>query len=156
MARARAVREGLGSWWALTLGEKVELAHVVLLAMAAEIAVKLFSLPRLASLLGIELVNGDRVGRQDAREAVRMDRATVEKRARMVDRVYRHWPRKGSCLRRAVVLGYRIRRASPTLLFGVAREGSDIRAHAWIEIDGKAVGDDFGDWAPLRSNESAG
>ncbi len=143
------------SWWALEPGEKLELLGILVLASAAEVAVKLVRLPRLTSLLGIDLAGkGERNGEPGA--TPRMSPDVVERKARMVDRVYRHWPRKRSCLRRALVLGYRVRKARPTLLIGVAREGPDVRAHAWIEIAGEVVGDQSGDWAPLRPHESHG
>lgn len=151
------VRRGrLKAWWGLSLGEKVELLAVVSLACVAEVAVKLISLPRLASRLGITLVNHGGHAEERRGDPARMGWEAITKRARMVDRVYRHWPRRRSCLRRALVLGYRIRKAAPTLLIGVAREDGEIRAHAWIEVEGNVVGEESGDWAPLRSHETAG
>lgn len=138
---------------ALGFGEKLEVIGIVALACVAEVAVKIVRLPRLCALLGIALVN---YGDEDrplppSRE---LEPTMIQARARAVDRVYRHWPRTRSCLRRALVLGYRVRRARPVLLIGVAREEEgDIRAHAWIEVNGEVVGDQHGDWAPLRSHE---
>ena len=74
----------------------------------------------------------------------------------MVDLLYGAWPRKNSCLRRALVLGYRIRDAHPVLLIGVSKEGGEIRAHAWIEVDGQVIGEKGGDFAPLRPHTHAG
>lgn len=147
----------LRSWLRLSLAEKCELALVVVLALLAEVAVKAVSLPRLASALGIGLTRSDTPPRNEPSRRPRpTDWAFVDRRARMVDRVYKHWPRRSSCLRRAVVLGFRVRRAGPTLIFGVAREGSGLRMHAWIEINGTVVGEESGDWAPLSAHGSAG
>lgn len=145
----------LKSWWALDPGEKLELFGVLVLAGAAEVAVKLVRLPRLTSMLGISLVGkGER--KDETGATPRMSPDVIARRARMVDRVYRHWPRRRSCLRRALVLGYRVRKARPTLLIGVAKEGPDVRAHAWIEIADEVVGDQSGDWAPLRPHGNHG
>jgi hypothetical protein len=144
------------TWWALGFAQKVELLWVVILASAAEVVVKSTSLPRITSFLGIALTGDEPRDGAAPRRTALMDQETIAARARMVDRVYRHWPRESSCLRRALVLGYRIRRAHPTLSIGVANEDGEIRAHAWIEVDGAVVGDDSGDWAPLRPHESAG
>lgn len=146
-------RTRFGSWWRLSTSEKRELLWVCALALLAEIAVKVSSLPRLARALGIELA--DRPPRS-RRPAPPMDSATLDNKARMVDRVYRHWPRADSCLRRALVLGFRIRAARPVLRIGVAREQDEIRAHAWIEAGGRVIGSQAGDWAPLRTHESTG
>lgn len=130
---------------------------LVAMAVVAELAVRTVPLPRLTRLLGIALIDSD--APDDVPLPARrpgLDGATVARRAAMVDRLYRGWPRKDSCLRRALVLGYRIRRARPVLSIGVANENGSIRAHAWIEVDGHVVGDDTGDYAPLRSHKHAG
>jgi hypothetical protein len=141
----------------LGAGEKAELVLLVGMAVAAEVAVKLVSLPRLARFLGIALLDLDkpRAGESRRRSASGMDAATVARRARSVDRLYRAWPRKSSCLRRALVLGYRVRKANPVLAIGVANDDGAIRAHAWIEVGGEVVGEDTGEFAPLRSHRDA-
>lgn len=152
----RVNRNRVRSWWALGFGEKLELLAVVILACAAEVAVPLVPLPRLASLLGIALIDPDHPNDELRQTSSSRDRGMIAKRARIVDLLYRQWPRKRSCLRRALVLGYRIRKSRPTLLIGVAREEGGIRAHAWIEVGGNVVGEQSGDWAPLRSQQTAG
>ena len=154
--RGRRLAARLRSWMALTLREKGEFLLVAAMAVLAEIAVKVFSLPRLTRSLGIALVDKGEAVVPTAQLRPHLDAMTIENRARMVDRLYRAWPRKNSCLRRALVLGYRIRAARPVLEIGVAREEGSIRAHAWIEVDGRVVGDDSGDYAPLRSHKTAG
>lgn len=41
-------------------------------------------------------------------------------------------------------------------MFGVATDDDGWRMHAWIEIDGVVVGEETGDWAPLRAHEGRG
>lgn len=151
MSSAR-LRTRLRTWAHLSLNEKVELFLVAGLALAAEVAVKLFALPRLTRWLGIALVDGHSsttTGSSSGRIAA-LSRRAIETRARAVDRVYRVWPRKNSCLRRALVLGFRIRAANPVLQVGVAQDNGSIRAHAWIEVEGAVIGESSGDYAPLR------
>ena len=49
----------------------------------------------------------------------------------------RRWPfGTGVCLRRSLVIGRCVRRLRPTLRIGVARHGTGIGAHAWLEVPG--------------------
>jgi hypothetical protein len=153
----RAVSSGK-RWLKLSTGEKVDLLLVAGMALAAEIAVKVFALPRLTSWVGITLID-EKTGSQPTtrdNRAVGLTKSAIESRTRTVDRLYRVWPRKNSCLRRALVLGTRIRAAGPVLMIGVAQEEGSIRAHAWIEVDGTVVGDTSGDYAPLRRRSAEG
>ena len=143
-------------WLALPLGEKAELFFLLLMALTAEVAVKVVPIRRLTRFLGIALVeqgerDTSRIGRRSPRP---LDLAVIEKRAQAVDRLYRLWPRQRSCLRRALVLGFRVRAANPVMLIGVARENDTIRAHAWIEIQGRVIGERSGDFAPLRAHNA--
>jgi hypothetical protein len=127
--------------------EKLELLQLIVLAIGAEAAVRLVPLPRLTRQLGIGL--GDHApGTGAPRGAI--SHRTIDRRAASVDRFYRAWPREDSCLRRALVLGFRVRAAHPVMQIGVAKEDDRVRAHAWIEVDGRVVGDESGDYAPLR------
>ena len=137
------------AWRRLRWSERVELSYLVLLALLAEAAVRLIPLPTLTRRLGIALGrNAGEPGPPGAHAPF------VERRARAVDRLYRVWPRDGSCLRRALVLGFRVRRARPTLVLGVAEEDGTVHAHAWIEVDGAPVGHEPREFSPLRSARS--
>ena len=140
-------RARFDSWLSWPLEEKVELVGLAALALGAEVAVRVGELPAMAKRLGISFET--QTAPQRAKPAG-LSRATIDRRAASVDRLYRAWPRKDSCLRRALVLGFRIRAAHPTLRIGVAKENDEIRAHAWIEVDGRVIGDETGDFAPLR------
>jgi hypothetical protein len=82
------------------------------------------SFSRLAAWLG-----GDRPGTTDPS----LDDATL---ARWVDRLLRHLPGpwQRTCLKRAAVLYYLLRRAGRPveLVIGVQRENSALGAHAWL------------------------
>jgi hypothetical protein len=139
----------LRSWASWSLEDKVELLQLIVLAAGAEVAVRTVALPKLTRRLGIGLGGPDATHSPTPRTRS-LSRDTIDRRAAAVDRLYRVWPRRDSCLRRALVLGFRIRAARPTMQIGVAKEEGRVRAHAWIEVDGRVVGDDSGDYAPLR------
>lgn len=63
--------------------------------------------------------------------------------ARAVARVAR-WVPGATCLVRAAALARWLRsRAAPAVLrIGVRREAETLRAHAWVELDGVALGED--------------
>jgi Transglutaminase-like superfamily len=47
------------------------------------------------------------------------------------------WPNGNTCLRRCLLVGYRIRDVGPVLRIGVKRdENGEFGAHSWLEIDG--------------------
>ena len=124
--------------------EAVELLYLVLLATVAELTVRVVPLRRLAPLLGIRVQAPSVSSAQDPLDP------EIGRRAELVDKLYRYWPRQNSCLRRGLVLGFRLRRWEPTLMIGIERGTGDVRAHAWIEIGGAVIGDESGDLAPLR------
>jgi hypothetical protein len=74
----------------------------------------------------------------------------------------RVWPRRaGTCLEQSLVL-YRYlsaRRASPELVIGVRRHDASVGAHAWVTLNGLAVGDSadaLAEFTPLVSFGSGG
>jgi Transglutaminase-like superfamily len=110
------------------------LARVTMLAMVVEIAVRLLPLPTVARLMRVSLVQ------PPARPGVATlpDLRPAERRAvRMARALMRRWPwGRGACLRRSLLVGHVLRRHDPWLRVGVARDDTDIRAHAWLEIRG--------------------
>jgi hypothetical protein len=46
------------------------------------------------------------------------------------------WPFGGTCLRRSLLVGNRLRSLGPTIRIGVGPSGAPMAAHAWVEIDG--------------------
>jgi transglutaminase superfamily protein len=154
-SRSATLRRRVRSWWDWPRKEKAELVELVILAIGAEIAVRLVRLPSLTRRLGITLVDGAGETAKRAEAEGHLPATTIERRAASVDRLYRAWPRRNSCLRRALVLGFCVREAHPTMRIGVAKEGDEIRAHAWIEVNGRVVGDESGDYAPLRRTGEA-
>ncbi len=57
-------------------------------------------------------------------------------------RVLRWGPFNGTCLRRAVVGGYFLRRHAPLLRVGVSKKDGQVAAHAWVEVHGVGLDPD--------------
>lgn len=116
----------------------------ILAAMAVstvvEIGLRTTTLPRLARFLGTPLAVADASRPAPAPSVRDSPRVVLPPRARrQVDatrRVLRHWPFGDTCLRQALVSGQRLRKLGPTLHIGVARRDGEVRAHAWLLIDG--------------------
>ena len=73
------------------------------------------------------------------------DDARLERLALAVDRVARFGLFRPTCLVRAVALERQIRKAnagSAVVRVGVAQASGELLAHAWIELDGRVIGDE--------------
>jgi len=70
--------------------------------------------------------------------------ATFARRAHRVStRVFERWPLRTYCLERSLVLVWLLRRhgVGGNLRIGVKREGSELLAHAWVELMGQPLGE---------------
>lgn len=59
------------------------------------------------------------------------------------------WSAGDTCLRRCLVIGHRLRHLRPVLRIGVRREGAEIVAHSWLEIDGRTLDPESSRYATL-------
>jgi hypothetical protein len=118
-----------------------QVALVALIACVVEGGLRFSTLPRLARLLGIQLSQDNQSEQQqDSALPPGLQVTWIRRRAVAVTRVFRHWPFDDTCLRRALVLGQRIRRLGPTLVIGVRHNDSGVlEAHAWIVVAGVAL-----------------
>ena len=85
----------------------------------------------------------------------RADTATPERVAALVEAAARHHLYPMRCLPQALCLRWLLGRLgiAAELRIGVERRRGDLRAHAWVERDGRPVGEDFrvaDRFAPLR------
>ena len=140
-------RRGLKAWGRLGWPARFEIVYVTMLAAVAEIAVRLVPVRRLASVTGISM---EGLTPDTSSLQATLSSEQIARRTEAVQRVYRVWPRDGSCLRESFVLGFRLRHSRPVLKLGVAKENEEVVAHAWIEIDGRPVGDDPQRFSPLH------
>lgn len=115
--------------------------QVVLVALVVEAGLRLSTLPRLTRLLGIRLAEDCVSGKQqDSALRPGLPVTWIRRRALAVNRVFRHWPFDDTCLRRALVLGHRLRRLDPALVIGVRYDESGaVAAHAWLVVAGVSL-----------------
>lgn len=106
-----------------------------------EIGLRTLSLPRLAALVGAPIAwedPGEQAGGETATSRVILSR-DARLRVRAARRVLRRWPFGDTCLRQALVIGQRLRRLHPQLHVGVAKLDGEVRAHAWLVIEGSIL-----------------
>ncbi|MGH8890099.1 MAG: lasso peptide biosynthesis B2 protein [Acidothermaceae bacterium] len=106
-------------------------------ALVVEVGLSAVKLPALSRRLGVTLEYGEPVPPAPGTYLRLPPWALLRMRA--AARVMRHWPFGDSCLRSALLTGQRLRRLQPILRVGVAKDGTVIRAHAWIEISGVSL-----------------
>ena len=160
-ARAgRSVPAGLRRLFSLPADERWTTVHALTVLLVVEATIRWTRLPRLSRALGVgfdaqgsrslgsavsgsEFAGAPITTREAASEADLPE--PVSRARRSVDRLMRIWPLgAGPCLRESLVLGHLIRDRDPVLRLGVARHGHRMRAHAWIELDGRPVNDPKG------------
>ncbi len=108
--------------------------RVIAVTIIVEIGLHTTTLPRLARLLRVRLdVDG-----HPAQDGIALDPPVmlgIRRYGRAMDRVLRRWPFGDTCLRRALILGFLIRRLDPILCIGVRRDDAgEIAAHAWLVV----------------------
>lgn len=116
-----------------------ELCETVLalgVACLVEIALRTSRLPSVATAFGCPLDTRNSTSPQVFEE--RRGHLTPRERRRLAAarRVSRHWPLGDTCLRVSLVSGFLLRHRNPVLRVGVARLDGEVKAHAWIEMDG--------------------
>lgn len=66
--------------------------------------------------------------------------------------VISHWPAGDTCLRRCLLIGYRLRELEPVLRIGVRRDREcGFQAHSWLEFGGGTLDPASSGFAPLGS-----
>lgn len=110
----------------------------LLLAVPVEIGLRLTNLPRLARMMATPLMQ------PDARSVVTPSGSTqlptwARERVRSTQRALKHWPFGDTCLRQALISGFLLRDLKPVLQVGVAKIDGEIRAHAWLVVNGAVV-----------------
>lgn len=127
------------------LRRSLRLVYVTLTVAAVELGLRTSTLPRLTRLLGVD-------GRR--RTSAPLAPSVFRRRTVDADHCLARWPVETTCLRRALVVGHQLRRYGPVLRLGVRREDGEVKAHAWLEIDGESLDPtsaDFASLEPVRS-----
>lgn len=133
----------------LSVGDVAALVEIAVVLVFVEVAVRRVPVARLAGWLGVTL----RLSPHDSPEPSGLPAAgfTLQERrkARLARRLLAYWPfGAGPCLRESLVVGHALRRHSPAMRLGVARDGQAITAHAWLEVGGVSLEADRG-YVPL-------
>lgn len=120
---------------------------VIAATVVVEIGLHTIRLPRLARLLRVRLdVDGHPA--QDSLDPSAVLR--IRRYGRATDRVLRRWPFGDTCLRRALILGFLIRRLDPILCIGVRRDDAgEIAAHAWLVVAGATLDSTAAQYLPF-------
>jgi hypothetical protein len=131
----------------LSWGDLWETGIALFLAVVIEVGLRTVRLPRLARMLGVPLQVGDSAVAGSAPITLP---PWARNRLQGAARVLRRSP-YDTCLRQSLIAGQRLRRLNPSLRLGVRRDGNEILAHAWIEIDGVSLDVSADDYKVLRS-----
>ncbi len=111
--------------------------------LGVEIGLRTMKLPRLARLVGAPLADtdtdaGSGSGSESESEQLVLPPEAV-RRLQICVRILRRWPFDEKCLRLSLVCGHRIRSLRPRLVVGVALVEDQVRAHAWLTVDGVSL-----------------
>lgn len=146
MSRSVARRRVLAVLLGARRHARAEVIRTLVLAVAAELAVRLLPLPRALRAFGATFD----VGAAAASPSNDLSSlpAWAQRKVACVFLVMDAWPGDGVCLRRSLVLAHRLRGLRPRLVIGVQREAGSVTAHAWIVAGGVAI--EPGEYEPLR------
>ncbi len=138
------------------MGGVAELAEVGVWFVLAELGLRVLSLPTLTRWMGLRLVTQDSQVPATGRAIGGPPTVAEIRKTELVGKVGRHWIlSEGACLRQALVAGHFLRRLGPALRIGVAKQGDDLAAHAWIDVGESSIG--FQDsYLPLWGEAPAG
>lgn len=134
----------------LTVRQWFSLSITVAIGVVVELGLRTLRLPTLTRVLRIRMADDTQhaaATRLQPAEGALSPRA--RRRLIMVYRVMRHWPWDEKCLRRSLVGAVRIREYQPTLVIGVTIIGDDVKAHAWLRVNGLDLDPAAQDFQPL-------
>lgn len=140
---------------ALAGRERRQLIGSLMMLTIVEVSLRVLGFQRTLRMLQRRVSRGYRRHRTEA--AVACSRGQVESTVEMVAVAARHGIRRASCLRRAMVAWYLLRRQgiAAELRIGVRKDQADaFEAHAWVEYQGLAIGDAEASLGGYRAFES--
>jgi Transglutaminase-like superfamily len=106
-------------------------------AVVIEVGLRSMRLPALARLVHVPLGEEPPAASRTA-DALQLPPDAV-RRLRTSAAIMRHWPFDEKCLRRSLVCGRAIRKLHPRLILGVVVVDNEVKAHAWLSIDGVSL-----------------
>lgn len=126
------------------------LAATLATAALVEVGLRTMRLPTLASLCGAPLWDQPEAPSPPTTRSLHCISDADRRRLRLCVRVCDRWPADEKCLRLALVSAWRIRHHRPRLVVGVALDGGQVAAHAWLAVDGVSLNpSDSGDFLHL-------
>jgi Transglutaminase-like superfamily len=130
-------RSVVGAWRRQPLRSRQAIVEVTWVVIGIEIGLKLTNLATLSRLLGVPLATDDASPPEIAADDLSGLTPREQRLYWAVSWVMQRWLYDGTCLRRALTLGWFLRRREPTLRLGMMEKDGTI-AHAWIEVAGQA------------------
>jgi Transglutaminase-like superfamily len=121
--------------WLVRAQRVGSLVAAVAASAIVEIGLRTTNLHRLAPAVGAKLVLDGNATVLDPLRLMGLP-GVVVRRMIAVDSVMRRWPLGDTCLRRALVLAVLLRQHETVLRIGVAKADHQVKAHAWLEVDG--------------------
>jgi len=138
------------SWWRLSWSYKWTAILATGVMVVVEVGLKLVGLSRLARWMGVPLATDQTVPPVAGPDDLGILSGSEERAYWALGWVLARWLYDGTCLRRALALGWFLRRRGPVLRLGMI-DGVGPVAHAWIEIEGRAFNSQ-----PVRGTFSLG
>jgi hypothetical protein len=121
-------------WWDLPVRIRIAVVQAAAVVVAVEMGLRTTDIATLARRMRVPLAGGLADLPADRPDDV-ASLAPGELRAYVAARwVLNRWIYPGTCLRRALVTGYILRRHHPLLRLGLVGDGST--SHAWVEAEG--------------------
>jgi Transglutaminase-like superfamily len=122
-----------------------ELLVSATLLVYTELSLRMRGLTKTCRAFGVVLqLDGNASSKECAALPIRFNMV-----ARSVQRIVRSWPLGDTCLRRCVLLGWRINSLGPVLKIGIRMDDSVLVAHSWLELDGCPLDRESARYAPL-------
>lgn len=134
--RLRTAGRELARWWHLSPALRWAVLEVTGLLCVVELGLRTTNLRRLTWFARTPLADFD--GPLPPRGDISRLRPGEQRRLWAIDWVDGRWLAPLTCLRRALVSGFVLRRRQPMLRLGITGAGST--AHAWIEAEGVGYG----------------
>lgn len=123
-------------WWHQQWPYRVATFEVVIVVIVVELGLRIADISRLARWMRVPLAT-DEASPPSIRPDDLAGLTSHEQRVHWaVHWIMEHWLYDGTCLRRALVFGWFLRRRKPVIRLGMLDDQEAV-AHAWLEVEGR-------------------